>query len=72
MFKLIWIVVVMSMPPTVTETPEKERFRSEAECRAFAERMAPRIEDWTRGAVGADWDHETRARYKCEPDGKDA
>jgi hypothetical protein len=72
MFKLIWIVVVMSTPPTVTQTPEKERFKTEAECTAFAEKMAPRIEDWTRGAVGADWHHETRARFRCELEGHDA
>lgn len=73
MFKLIWVAVTMTAQgPIMGQIPETTKFKTEAECIAFAQTMTPRLADWVRGRINADWDREVSIRFRCEMDGNPA
>jgi hypothetical protein len=70
MLKLIWTVAALTLQgPLVADVPETTKFEDRAKCVAFGERMTPRMADWTRGVLRADWNHEVGVRFRCEVDG---
>lgn len=72
-FALIWAVATLSAQgPVATQVPETKQFASEQACQEFAAAMTPRMQDWVRGAVRGDWDHEVRIAYRCAPVGEPA
>lgn len=73
MFKLIWIAATITANGPVTgNIPETTKFKDKAECVSFGERMTPRLQDWVRGTIGADWDHGVGIRFSCEMSGDPA
>jgi hypothetical protein len=70
-YELTWFFVTMTRAgPIATEAPERTPFVTEANCAAFGARMTPRMEDWVRGLVRADWEHPVGVRFRCAPAGK--
>jgi hypothetical protein len=73
MFKIIWLVATLTpQGPVVGEVPETTKFKSETECREFARVTTSRLQDWVRGRLNVDWDHEVGVRFRCEIDGNPA
>ena len=73
MFKLLWIVgTLTAQGPQVGNVPENTTFPTEAACIAFGEAMTPRLADWIRGRINADWSHPVAVHFKCELDGNPA
>jgi hypothetical protein len=69
-FELIWFFATMTRGgPVATRAPERTSFGNESDCAAFGKRMTPRMEDWVRGLVRADWDHPVGVRFQCNPAG---
>jgi hypothetical protein len=69
-WQLMWFAVVATpQGPAGLRTPESTAFATETDCAAFGERTAPRMQDWVRGLIRADWSHEVRVAFKCEPAG---
>lgn len=72
-FMLVWAVATMSAQgPVATHVPETTRFETAEACQEFGVKMTPRLQDWVRGAVRADWDHEVRVTFRCGPIGQEA
>lgn len=70
MFKLLWVIAVMSANgPIIRPIPETTTFKDKAACEQFGKDMTPRLQDWARGALNADWNVEIRSAFKCEPAG---
>ena len=73
MLKLVWIVAtITAQGPVQTNVPETARFSDAAQCKAFGEHMTPRMADWVRGALRADWNHPVQVTFRCEQDGSPA
>ena len=51
---------------------ERPLFQTEQECVAYGETMTPKVENWIRGRLGADWDHPVVVTFQCLPNGIDA
>lgn len=70
---LVWAVMTIGpQGPIGGNVPETTKFDSEKACEAFGKDMSPRMQDWIRGAMKAEWEHPVRVDYKCQPDGRDA
>lgn len=70
---LVWAVATMSAQgPVATHVPETTRFETVQACQEFGVKMTPRLQDWVRGAVRADWDHEVRVAFRCAEAGAPA
>jgi hypothetical protein len=73
MLKLIWTIAALTVQgPLVSDVPETTKFKDRAECTAFGKKMTPRLADWARGALRADWDLEVKVVFRCEADGTPA
>lgn len=71
MIKLVWVIAVMTANgPMFRAIPETTQFKDQAACEKFGKDMTPRLEDWARGALNADWNIEIKSAYKCEPAGQ--
>lgn len=69
-FELTWFFATMTKGgPVATKAPERTPFVNEADCTAFGKTMTPRMQDWVRGLVRADWDHPVGVRFACAPAG---
>src|SRR5688572_32243256 len=69
-FALTWFFATMTRGgPVATRAPERTSFGTEADCTAFGKTMTPRMEDWVRGLVRADWDHPVGVKFRCAPAG---
>jgi len=69
-WRLVWFAITTTpQGPLAFKTSEQTPFGAEADCAAFGERMMPRMHDWVRGLVRADWDHDVRVAFDCEPSG---
>ena len=69
-YALTWFFATMTRGgPVATRAPERTSFVNEADCTAFGTRMTPRMEDWVRGLMRADWDHPVGVRFACAPTG---
>jgi hypothetical protein len=69
-YELTWFFVTMTRGgPLATRAPERTPFGTEADCAAFGSRMTPRMQDWVRGLVRADWEHPVGVRFECVPAG---
>jgi hypothetical protein len=67
MIKIIFMVAfVGSQGPMQGDMKEKAQFATEAECKTFGDHMTPRVADWVRGRLGADWDFPVAVQYKCD------
>jgi len=72
-YVLVWAVVTIGpQGPVGGDIPETTKFQSEAACNEFGRDMTPRLQDWVRGRLTADWDHPVRVDFRCAPDGKPA
>lgn len=74
---MIWKIAflfftIAQQGPIQGTIPEKQTFKSEAECKAWGETMAPRVQDWIRGRVSADWDQDVLVKFNCQLGGQDA
>lgn len=70
---LVWAVMTIGpQGPVGGNVPESTKFDSEKACIAFGERMAPRVQDWVRGALRAEWEHPVSVDFKCDVDGRPA
>jgi hypothetical protein len=73
MIKLVWTAAALTINgPVAGEIPETPTFKDRATCVAFGERMTPRLQDYVRGLLKADWDLEVRVVFRCEPAGNPA
>ncbi|HWV44109.1 hypothetical protein [Pseudorhodoplanes sp.] len=73
MFKLLWAIAVMTAQGPMQGTiPESTTFKDRAACEAFGAEMTPRLQDWARGRLNADWNIEVRSAFRCEPAGDPA
>lgn len=67
MIKLLWLVVTIgAQGPMSGRIQEPQTFDTLAECQAYGERMAPRMEDWARGYIGAHWSHPVQVQFRCD------
>lgn len=72
-YALVWLVMTIGpQGPVQGPIPESTRFDSQQSCEKFGADMAPRLADWVRGALRAEWSHPVRVEFKCEPDGRPA
>ena len=73
MFKLVWVaIVLMNHGPTQGAIPESTKFKTEQECIEFGKTMTPRLQDWVRGMLKAEWDMPVGVSFSCERDGREA
>jgi hypothetical protein len=71
MLKLIWTIATLTLQgPLVTDVPETTKFKDQAACMEFGKQMMPRLADWARGRLNADWDHEIKVVFRCEAAGQ--
>lgn len=71
MLKIIFTIVTLTQQgPVMTDVQEKSRFKDQPACAAFGETMSPRMQDWVRGVIRADWDHPVSVAFRCETDGE--
>ena len=69
-YELTWFFATMTRGgPFATKSSERTSFGTEADCTAFGKKMTPRMEDWVRGFVRADWNHPVGVRFACSPAG---
>jgi hypothetical protein len=69
-WQLSWFAVLATpQGPLTLRAPEQVPFAAEADCNLFGRQMSPRMQDWVRGLVRADWDHDVRIAFRCEPAG---
>jgi hypothetical protein len=69
-WRLVWFAITPTpQGPLAFKTPEPTPFGSKADCAAFGERMTARMQDWVRGLVRAEWDHDVRVAFACDVDG---
>lgn len=69
-YELIWFFATMTRGgPVATRAPERTPFGTETACTSFGKKMTPRMEDWVRGLIRADWDHPVGVRFQCSPAG---
>lgn len=69
MLKIIFVIATLGPHgPVQGGMNDKARFKTETECRTFGDHMTPRVADWVRGRLGADWDHPVEVQYRCETD----
>jgi hypothetical protein len=70
-YALIWAVMTIGpQGPVGGNLPETTKFESKEACEKFGEEMIPRMQDWIRGAVRADWGHPVRVTFKCDAEGR--
>ncbi|MBI3129406.1 MAG: hypothetical protein HYZ11_17485 [Candidatus Tectomicrobia bacterium] len=66
MIALTWFVITMTAAGVYNgPIPETTQFNTLAECQSFGQRMTPRLQDWVRGMLRADWDHKVQVRFEC-------
>jgi hypothetical protein len=66
-WRLVWFAITPTpQGPLAFKTPEPTPFGSEADCAAYGERMTARMQDWVRGLVRAEWDHDVRVAFACD------
>lgn len=71
MFKLLWAAIaITSQGPVMHVIPETTKFESRDACEKFGKDMSPRMADWYRGALKAEWHVEIQTDFKCEPAGQ--
>lgn len=64
--KLVWMVETTNERGHIrAEVPETQPFASSAACQAFGEEMTPRMQDWVRGRLGAEWNHTVQIAFRC-------
>jgi hypothetical protein len=72
-YKLTWAAATIGpQGPVSGSIPEFTTFKSENDCIAFGNTMAPRVRDWVRGRMNADWDHPVGVQFVCEISGPPA
>lgn len=71
---LAWAVAVRNKNKEVQTTvlPESTKFPDKEACDAFGKTMIPRMEDWIRGVLKADWNFPVAVYYACKPSGDPA
>lgn len=62
MIELVWIIATLSRYGTVSENT---RFSTPAACESFGKETAPRMEDWVRGYLRADWQLPVKVTFQC-------
>lgn len=73
MFKLLWTVATLTAQgPQIGNVPETNTFKTEAACSDFGTTMTPRMADWMRGRLNAEWDHPVAVHFECELSGNPA
>ena len=73
MIKLVWTAAALTINgPIAGEIPETTKFKTRAECAAFGETMTPRLQDYVRGLLKADWDLDVKVIFRCEAAGDPA
>lgn len=71
--KLVWAVAFMLQgQQTVVPVSENAKFKDVATCEIFGAAMTPRMEDWVRGRLQADWDYPVAIKFQCSADGDPA
>jgi|GEM_PF-6012934 len=71
MITLVWLaLIVTSNGYVAVPIPESSEFRTAEECRAFGEKMAPRLADYARGMVRADWRQKVDVIFECSAPGQ--
>lgn len=69
-FKLLWIVAFVAQGAhNIVPVNEDTKFKDQATCEIFGAAMSPRMEDWVRGRLSADWDFNVAIKFSCSPEG---
>lgn len=73
MFKLLWAIAIMTAQgPMQATIPETTTFKDKAACERFGVEMTPRLQDWARGRINADWNIPAQSAFRCEMAGDPA
>jgi hypothetical protein len=65
--KLIWFVVSTNeQGPVRAAINERQRFKTSSDCQDFGTEYTPRMQDWVRGVLAAEWDHPVQIAFKCD------
>lgn len=67
MITLVWFALVMTAQgPQSLQLSENNTFETTAICEAFGEAYTPRVQDYMRGVLKADWDDNIPVRFECD------
>ena len=73
MIKLFWLIlVVTSQGPTALHVPETTTFKDKKACSEWGMKQLPRMKDYARGMLKADWSDDIPVIFRCEADGTPA
>ena len=73
MFKIIFAVAFLSQSGAqYGHVAEPTKFQTNEECMTFGREMTPRVADWVRGRIEAEWDVPVSVHFACEVDGNPA